>query len=245
MAAEGRSEDGMSVILVFLLVVFGFSFWWLLRQRVMSKPWLEHGVPAALPETDVSGMPTAKIGLGIFLAVVGALFALFASAYFMRMEYSDWQAPPLPSILWINTAILVLASVALQCAVRAVRERHIEMTRLALVTAGLATIVFLAGQMTAWRELSAGGYFMETNPANSFFYLITGAHALHILGGLVALGRTGARAWDGGPPTDRLRLSVELCATYWHFLLLVWLLVFVLLAGWAGDLVALCRQLLT
>jgi cytochrome c oxidase subunit III len=233
----------MSVILVFLLVVFGFSFWWLLHNRVMSKPWLEHGIHTALPDTDVSGMPTAKIGLGIFLAVVGALFALFASAYFMRMEYSDWLAPPLPQILWINTAVLVFASVALQIAVQAVRKRHIETTRLALVTAGVTTFVFLAGQIFAWSELAEGGYFLDANPANSFFYLLTGAHALHILGGLVALGRAGTRAWDEGP-TERLRLSVELCATYWHFLLLVWLGVFVLLAGWAGELIAFCRQLL-
>jgi cytochrome c oxidase subunit III len=235
----------MSVILVFIVVAAGFSFWWLLQHRVMSKPWLESGVHTALPDIDVSGMPTVKIGLGIFLAVVGALFALLASAYFMRMEYSDWQAPPLPPILWINTAVLALASVALQFAVRGARERNIEITRLALVTAGITTIAFLAGQLTAWRELSAGGHFLDGNPANGFFYLITGGHALHILGGLVALGRTAARAWGEGPPTERFRLSVELCATYWHFLLLVWFGMFVLLAGWAGDLVALCRQLLT
>ncbi|WP_011581801.1 MULTISPECIES: cytochrome c oxidase subunit 3 [Chelativorans] len=235
----------MSVILVFILVVAGFSFWWLLQHRVLSKPWLEHGVHAALPETDISNMPTAKIGLGIFLAVIGALFALFASAYFMRMEYSDWQAPPLPRILWINTGVLILASIALHCAVRAVRERRMGMTRLALVTGGFATLVFLTGQLTAWRDLSAGGHFLDSNPANGFFYLITGAHGLHILGGLVALGRTTAKTWDETLPTERLRLSVELCAAYWHFLLLIWLGLFVLLAGWAGDLVALCRQLLT
>ena len=78
----------MSVILVFLLVVAGIAGWWLSHQRLMSKPWLEQGIAAALPENDVTGMPTAKIGLGIFLAVVGALFALFASAFFTRMELS-------------------------------------------------------------------------------------------------------------------------------------------------------------
>lgn len=235
----------MSVILVLIMVVAGFSFWWLLQQRVLAKPWLERGVHTALPETDISHMPSAKIGLGIFLAVVASLFALFASAYFMRMEYTDWQSPPLPRILWINTVILVLASLALHCAVRTVREGRIDMTRLALVTAGLASLLFLAGQLTAWRELTAGGYFLDTNPANGFFYLMTGVHGLHILGGLAALGRTTARAWAGKRPSERLSLGIELCTAYWHFLLLVWLGVFVLLAGWAGDLVALCRQLLT
>ncbi|MCT7377641.1 cytochrome c oxidase subunit 3 [Chelativorans salis] len=235
----------MSVILVFLAVVIGFSFWWLFHQKVMEKPWLEHGVHTALPETDVSGMPTAKVALAVFLAVVGSLFALFASAYFMRMDYSDWQAPPLPRILWVNTAILILASVALSCAVRAAREQRRKMTRLALVTAGLATVVFLAGQVTAWRDLAAGGHYLDMNPANGFFYLMTGVHGLHILGGLVALGRTTVKAWDDNVAAEQLRLGVELCAAYWHFLLLVWLGVFVLLAGWAGDLLALCRQILT
>lgn len=235
----------MSVILVFLAVVIGFSFWWLFHQKVMEKPWLEHGVHTALPETDVSGMPTAKIGLGVFLAVVGSLFALFASAYFMRMEYADWQAPPLPRILWVNTAILALASVALSCAVRAARERRRDITRLALVTAGLATLVFLAGQLVAWQELSSSGHYLDVNPANGFFYLMTGVHGLHILGGLVALGRSMARAWDDDTSAGRLQLGVELCAGYWHFLLFVWFGVFVLLAGWAGDFLALCRQILT
>ncbi|WP_265517263.1 cytochrome c oxidase subunit 3 [Nitratireductor luteus] len=235
----------MSVILVFLLVVAGFSFWWLSRHRLMSKPWLEHGVHTALPETDVAGMPTAKIALGIFLAVVGSLFALFSSAYFMRMEYADWQAPPLPNVLWVNTVVLVLASVALQCAVHAAREGRLDMTRLALAAGGLATFVFLAGQLVAWQELSAGGHFMNVNAANSFFYLLTGMHGLHILGGLVGLGRVAAMAWSEEQVTERLGLGVDLCAMYWHFLLFVWLGLFVLLAGWAGDLIAICRQLLT
>lgn len=234
----------MSVILVFLLVIAGIAGWWLSHQGLMSKPWLEHGPAAALPDTDVTGMPTAKVGLGVFLAVVGCLFALFASAYFMRMELSDWHPLPIPPLLWLNTGVLVLSSVALQCAVVASRRGQIDMVRLGLATGGLTAFAFLAGQLVVWRDLSASGYFLEANPANSFFYMITGMHGLHILGGLVALARTIAGAWGRYQP-ERLRLSVELCAMYWHFLLFVWLAVFVLLAGWAADLIDICRQLLT
>ena len=234
----------MSVILVFLLVIAGVAGWWLSTQRLMSKPWLEQGVLGALPETDVTGLPTAKIGLGVFLAVVGCLFALFASAYFMRMALSDWQALPVPRLLWINTGILVLSSVALHIAVVAARKGQIATTRLALVTGGLTALAFLAGQLMAWRELSASGYLLTANPANSFFYLLTGLHGLHIAGGLVALGNTTVKAWTG-VPRDRLRLSVELCAMYWHFLLFIWLAILVLLAGWATDFIDICRQLLT
>ncbi|MFI0844619.1 cytochrome c oxidase subunit 3 [Mesorhizobium sp. IMUNJ 23232] len=234
----------MSVILVFLLVIAGIAGWWLSHQRLMSKPWLEQGSVAAYPGTESGMMPTAKIGLGVFLAVVGCLFALFASAYFMRMELADWRALPVPRLLWFNTGVLVASSVALHMAVVAARRNEIETTRLALVTGGLTALAFLAGQLMAWRELSASGYFLNANPANSFFYLLTAMHGLHIAGGLVALGRTTARAWSGAR-RDQLRLSVELCAMYWHFLLFIWLAIFVLIAGWATDFIDICRQLLT
>ncbi|MER9295730.1 cytochrome c oxidase subunit 3 [Mesorhizobium sp. M0621] len=234
----------MSVILVFLLVIAGFAGWWLSHQGLMSKPWLEQGLAGDFVALDRSALPTAKIGLGVFLAVVGCLFALFTSAYFMRMAVSDWQPLPLPRLLWLNTGVLVLSSVALQCAVVAARKRQIDMVRLGLATAGLTALAFLVGQLVAWRQLTEDGYLLSSNPANSFFYLITGMHGLHILGGLVGLGRTTAGAWNGARP-ERLRLGVELCAMYWHFLLFVWLAIFALLAGWAATFIDICRQLLT
>ncbi len=234
----------MSVILVFLLVIAGFAGWWLSHQRLTAKPWLEQGLVGDFVGFDRSALPTAKIGLGVFLAVVGCLFSLFTSAYFMRMGLPDWQPLPLPRLLWLNTGVLVLSSVALQCAVVAARKGQIDNVRLGLATAGLTTLAFLVGQLMAWRQLTADGYLLASNPANSFFYLITGMHGLHILGGLIGLGRTSTGAWSGARP-ERLRLSVELCAMYWHFLLFVWLCIFALLAGWAATFIDICRQLLT
>ncbi len=231
----------MSVILVFLLVIFGIAGWWLSHQRLMSKPWLEQGAGTAL---EGSSLPTAKIGLSVFLAVVGALFALFASAYFMRMEYSDWRTMPLPDLLLVNTVILVLSSAALQCAVVGARDGNLNTVKIGLVTGGVSAIGFLIGQLFAWRELSETGYFLTANPANSFFYLITALHGLHIMGGLVALSRTMARAL-GETGIIKLRLSVELCAMYWHFLLFVWIGMIVLFRGWAYQFIFICRQLLT
>jgi cytochrome c oxidase subunit III len=234
----------MSVILVFLLVIFGMAGWWLVQQGVMSKPWLEQGPAASLHEADGPPFPVQKLGLAVFLAVVGALFALFASAYFMRMGLPDWQSLPVSRLLWLNTGMLILSSVALHCAVLAARKGQIDTLKLALVTGGLTALAFLGGQLTLWRELSASGNFLTANPASSFFYLMTGLHGLHILGGLVGLARTTAAAWSGAR-LDRLRLGAELCAMYWHFLLFVWLALFVLLAGWAADFIDICRQLLT
>lgn len=234
----------MSTILIFLAAVMGFGGWWLARQRLMSKPWLETGPVTDFPHTESSTANPAKIGLGVFLAVVGALFALLISAYFMRMGYGDWQAAPMPGLLWLNTGMLVLASVALQCAVVAARNGQPDNLRLALLTATLTSVAFLGGQLLAWRDFAAAGYFATENPAASFFYLLTALHALHVLGGLVALGRVDVRAWRGEVP-DKLVLSTELCATYWHVLLVVWLVLFAVLMGWAADFVDICRRLLT
>jgi cytochrome c oxidase subunit 3 len=233
----------MSVIVVFLLVVFGFSAWWLAQKGLMAKPWLEVG-PNPVGGPGPTGMPTEKIALGIFLAVVGALFALFASAYYMRQEFGDWQAMPVPRTVWWNTLMLVLASVALQCALVAVRQGDRDTVRLSLGTGAVATLAFLAGQIVAWRELADSGYLLAGSPANSFFYLLSGLHGMHVLGGLVALARTLPGAWGAGS-SDRLRLRIELCTTYWHFLLFVWLGLLTLFTGRAAELIDICRQILT
>ncbi|MGY4429763.1 heme/copper-type cytochrome/quinol oxidase subunit 3 [Bradyrhizobium sp. F1.13.1] len=160
--------------------------------------------------------------MGVFLAVVGSLFALFISAYSMRMNMVDWRTLPVPALLWFNTGVLVLSSVALQWAYMAARRDDIDGISIGLCAGGASAITFLVGQLLAWRQLSGAGYFLASNPANSFFYLITAVHGLHLMGGLVALGRTTAKVLRGAE-ASQIRLSVELCTIYWHFLLLVWL----------------------
>ena len=234
----------MSAIILFMAGIAAIAGWWLSQQRLTAKPWLEEGLIVDLREQSTSFLPPAKIGLGVFLAVVGSLFALFISAYSMRMAMVDWRALPMPRLLWFNTAVLVLSSVALQWAYTAVRRNDIDGVIVGLCAGGASAVTFLIGQLLAWRELSAEGYFLASNPANSFFYLITAVHGLHLMGGLVALGRTTAKVWHGVAITQ-VRLSVELCAIYWHFLLLVWLVLLGLLTGWTDDFVDICRRLLT
>jgi cytochrome c oxidase subunit III len=234
----------MSAIILFMAGVAAIAGWWLSQQRLAAKPWLEEGVAVDFREESTSIVPPAKIGLGVFLAVVGSLFALFISAYSMRMTMVDWRALPMPRLLWFNTAVLVLSSVALHWAHMAARRNDIDGVIAGLCAGGASAVTFLVGQLLAWRELSAAGYFLASNPANSFFYLITAVHGLHLMGGLVALGRTTAKVWRGVEMVQ-VRLSVELCAIYWHFLLLVWLVLLGLLTGWTDDFVAICRQLLS
>jgi cytochrome c oxidase subunit III len=232
----------MGSILLFLSVLAVIGAWWLSRQGLASKPWLEQGTASVLAETNAT--PPSKIGLGIFLAVVGSLFALFISAYAMRMQLPDWRMVPMPRILWLNTVMLVLSSLALHGAKNAAGRGAMPELRLGLLAAGISALAFLSGQLLAWRQLTGEGYLLAANPANAFFYVLTGMHGLHLLGGLVALGRTTEKAWRE-TTAEPLRLSVELCATYWHFMLLVWLVFLSVLTGWAGEFVDICRQLLT
>jgi cytochrome c oxidase subunit 3 len=234
----------VSVIILFLALIAGIAFWWLSRQRLTAKPWMEEGVIGDLPDADMHEAMLGKIGLGVFLAVVGCLFALLISAYFIRMDATDWRPLPIPNLLWFNTSILIISSAALQWAKVAAVRNEIENVKMAVLAGGFCALLFLVGQLLAWRLLAAAGYYVAAGPANSFFYLLTGLHGLHLAGGLVVLGWSGEKLLRGAPLVE-LRSSLALCATYWHFLLALWLVLFAVLTGYAGDFVKICSTVLS
>lgn len=234
----------MSPIIIFLAVIAAIAGWWLSQQRLTAKPWLEEGPSGGFPETAAPSLPPSKIGLGVFLAVVSCLFTLFISAYFMRMDMADWRPIPTPKLLWLNTGLLIFSSAVLQWTRLSARLGLMDNVKTGLLAGGISAIAFLAGQTLAWKQLFDEGYFLATSPASAFFYLVTGMHGLHLMGGIVALGRTIARS-SRGCAVAKLRLSIELCVTYWHFLLLIWLVLFVLFAHWADGFVVICHSLLS
>jgi len=198
-------------------------------HELMVKPWVAtEAAVENVRDRDEAYRAAKRLALRVFLVVVAVLFFLLVTAYGTRMAYEDWRPAPQVNLLWANTFVLVLSSVALQWAQHSVRRRQMDAMRVGLLAAGAFTFVFLFGQLLAWRQLSTMAYFEVTNPAIAFFYLITGLHGLHLLGGLVAWGKTIARAW-GDFDVAKVRQSVELCTVYWHFLLLVWLVLFGLL----------------
>ncbi|MDB5379211.1 MAG: cytochrome-c oxidase [Rubritepida sp.] len=216
----------MIFTLAFLAVLMAIAGWWLVRNGVATKPWL-----ATVPAVGVPAAPVspAVMGLRVFIAVAASLLVLLVSAYAMRMEMADWQPPPQPRLLWVNTGVLLLSSAALHYARSAARRGQINAVKDGLVAGSATAVIFLIGQVLAWRQLAAAGYVLKSNPADAFFYLITAAHGLHVVGGLVALARAGARL-RRGVSMEQLRLSVELCTTYWHFLLIAWIVLFSMLA---------------
>lgn len=198
-------------------------------QALTAKPWLAEQQRADnLYLSRASGADLRRFALQIFICVVAVLFTLLIIAYGGRMAYEDWRPVPQMRLLWANTAVLLLGSIALQWAHWAAGRGKTDALRFGLLAGGAFTLVFLFGQVLAWRQLASMIFFDITNPAIGFFYLITGLHALHLLGGMVAWGRTVRRVW-GNCDLPSVRRSVELCTVYWHFLLLLWLLLFGLL----------------
>jgi cytochrome c oxidase subunit 3 len=214
--------------LLFLGGIMAIIVWWLVRQTVNVKPWLEQRPIEMVDGDGALSLPPVKVGLGVFLAVATSLFALLISAYHMRMMGADWNRLTVPRVLWLNTAVLILASIAMQRTRIAARWGQLDRVKNGLIAAGVLTFSFLAGQLWAWQQMDAAGYFLTANPAYSFFYLLTALHGLHLLGGLWVWGRTTAKVLRG-VEVGKVRLSVELCTVYWHYLLLVWLVLFAVL----------------
>lgn len=226
----------MTIGLVFLTLLMAVIVGWLFRHTINVQPWQAQA--AALPVTRPR--PAAKTALWVFLGVASSLFVLFVSAYAMRLGLADWNPLPRPRLLVLNTAVLVGASLAMEWTVHAARRgAHVQLQR-GLAASGLLTVGFLAGQLVVWKQLNDAGYFLTSSAAASFFYLFTAVHGVHVLGGLVAWARAVVRVWLKADPA-RLRLGVELCATYWHFLLAVWIALYALLVS--GELgLAICSS---
>jgi cytochrome c oxidase subunit 3 len=197
-------------------------------RTLAAKPWVEDGVISDPSDAELLSIPTPKLGLRVFLAVATVVFSLTIVTYADRMLAADWRALPEPLVLWLNTALLIMSSVAFQRAWNSAKRGQMDEVKSGMLLAGGFAFAFLIGQFIAWRQMIGLGYFAATNPANAFYFLVTALHAVHLLGGLVAWVRASAKL-RRGDALEKVRLSVELCTIYWHFLLIIWLLLFVLL----------------
>ena len=195
-------------------------------HALTRKPWTtaQSTIDNLHPGSSIR-LPKEKVGLRTFMCVVTVVFGVVFVIYSSRMALPDWRPLPEPWLLWLNTAILIAGSAGMQWAFVSARRSHAKGMRAGLLAGGVGAFAFLAGQLMAWKLMIDAGYFAAANPSNAFFYMITGLHALHLMGGLAAWGWTSVRVWRG-VDASRVRLSIELCANYWHFLLLVWLVMF-------------------
>ncbi|HXW92395.1 MAG TPA: cytochrome c oxidase subunit 3 [Terriglobales bacterium] len=177
--------------------------------------------------------PPASTGIWVALAAISMSFLALTSALVVRKGGSfDWRHFNLPIILYWNTAVLVASSVSLEVARRQVatfmggqRQKVQNPSRWLYVTLFLG-FLFVAGQYVAWRQLRAQGLYLATNPSSSFFYVLTAAHGLHVLGGLGGL----IRVLHLLGKFVLRRSTLDATSRYWHFMDVLWIYLLVLLS---------------
>ena len=220
----------MEIGLITLAIILATLLGWLLKQTFNTEPWVAEQVSDTAHHGPFGdGGNTKLIGLVAFLAVATSFFALILSAYSLRMELGDWVPMTEPQLLWMNTGMLIAASGVFQWTRNAAIAGNRKRLLPGLLVTGVLTTGFVLGQYVAWQQLQNSGQFISNNPSNAFFYFLTGAHAVHILGGLYVWARATLKVVRGQGEAGEIRRSVELCTIYWHFLLLVWLILFGLL----------------
>jgi cytochrome c oxidase subunit III len=176
-----------------------------------------------------------KIAMWLVIISVLMLFVALTSAYILRQVNrdtgsiaNDWLPLHIPSAMWVSTAVILLSSISIEVARRRLKKNQFPQFKTWILITTVLGVVFLIGQLVAWRQLAAQGIYLSSNPHSSFFYLLTGLHGLHLLGGVIALTYVTIAAL-------RLRISikkrhaVEVTSLYWHFMDGLWIYLFVLL----------------
>lgn len=175
-------------------------------------------------------MRAYRTGMWMALAGIVMLFAAFTSALVVRKGLGEtWGSTPIPRVLWLNTIVLILSSATLELSRRALQRHSLSSFTAWLYGTTALGVLFVVGQLAAWRELAARGVYLATNTAASFLYLLTAAHGIHLAGGIVALGYLAIRARPIAAGTQR-RTAVDVTAIYWHFMDGLWIYILLLLA---------------
>ena len=176
--------------------------------------------------------PVARgyLAVWILLTAVTMLFAGLSSAYIVLRGVPLWQSITVPSLVWVNTVLLLASSVSIELARSAIKQDRQSATRQWVGVTAILGLAFMAGQVAAWRQLVDAGVYLSTNLHGDFFYVLTGAHGLHLAGGLFGLIPV-FRAAFANRMTSASHEPLRAWALYWHYMDVVWLYLFVLLAA--------------
>jgi cytochrome c oxidase subunit 3 len=166
---------------------------------------------------------------GVAVGIVSVLmfFMALASAFLVRKGSTDWIPVHIPVLLWFNTVVLVVSSGTLELARKRLASGDARGFRSFWAVTTILGIAFLIGQVVAWRILVGQGVYLSSNPASSFFYVFTGAHAVHLLGGVGALMYVAFRNFDLAKVTRTV--AADVTSYFWHFLDGLWLFLLALL----------------
>lgn len=178
-----------------------------------------------------------RIGIWVGLASIAMMFTSLSSAYIVRSgTAADWLPLQIPRVMFVSTALILISSITIEVARRKLKQGFSEVySRLLLLTAILG-LAFLGSQFIGWRQLRSQGIYVSTHPHSSFFYLLTGAHGVHIAGGLLALTflwwRSSRRQSEAPAFVAKRQATADAVSIYWHFMDGLWIYLFLLLLLW-------------
>ena len=177
-----------------------------------------------------------RIGMLVSLASIAMLFTSLSSAYIVRSGVTyDWYPIAVPRVMFGSTALLILGSVSIELARRKLKQGLSGTYSKYLLLTLLLGIGFVVSQLLAWRQLAAQGLYISTHPHSSFFYTLTGTHAVHIIGGLLGLSILwwrSRRSLTEPRPIAKRQAAADAVAIYWHFMDALWIYLFLLLFLW-------------
>ena len=190
------------------------------------------------PDAAESSVPDkAKVVTWFLLIVVLMTFGGLAGAYVVVATngVAEWRPFDLPIQVWVSTALIIASSFTYHVAQTAIFSNNFQRQRRFLIATTILGAAFISSQIIVWLGLVNRGYYMSGNPYAGFFYIITGIHAFHVLGGVIALGaiilRTGIETVFG-PELEYRRNLARAVGWYWHFIGILWLGLFLMLGFW-------------
>jgi cytochrome c oxidase subunit 3 len=177
-----------------------------------------------------------RIGMWVGLASIAMMFTSLSSAYIVRSgTAADWLPLRVPRVMFLSTALILISSVTIEVARRKLKQSFAGAYSKYLLLTGILGLAFLSSQLIAWRQLASQGVYVSSHPHSSFFYLLTGAHAVHIAGGLLALGflwRRSRHQLDKPGFAATRQATADAVSIYWHFMDGLWIYLFLLLFLW-------------
>ncbi len=171
-----------------------------------------------------------KYALWVACASIVMMFAALTSAYMVRKSGGNWLEFTIPNVFYYNTVVILISSIVIHASYLAYNKAKMQLFRMLLGTAAILGVGFIVLQYVGWQHLIAQGIELKTNPSSSFLYVISGLHAVHVLGGVVAILIAFTFAITTRKKvTPRGRLKLELVVHYWHFVDFLWVYLFVFL----------------
>lgn len=188
---------------------------------------------------EAENYPSNKFRIGMFflLLVVLMTFGGLMSAYIVVATNGvlEWRPFDLPAQIWISTFLILASSLTYQIAQSALNKNNQTKAKNFFLATSVFGGVFIASQLVLWLQLVQDGVYMESNPYAGFFYILTAVHAVHVIGGIIALGYIVLRNWQSSANGEELKKRQQISGSigwYWHFMDALWIVLVLLLGFW-------------